>query len=484
MRKGCTLDNNLNFISDAYLPIQKLRINPKFNLNVVKEAYLKDNVTVMVIWHAKSSFFCFGKRLTRGLYIAVILLDVSFSAVRAESISNKSPLSLDEALRLSIEFHPLISAKQNEYEAAQGELASARWSAFPNPSFSFREFQNNGSQNARKQETLSISQPLWTGGRLSGGIDLAKARRDASKMAIIEAEQEILGETAKSFLEFHQSQLKLEIFKSNVAEHERLFKMIERRVEASTSPEVDLKLARARLAFSRSQLLRQTNAIEAFRSSLQQLVGRPVFEILAPQYSNLKRESLEEAEKQAMAFSPKIRKVRAEIAALEASKKVSKSLLYPQVSIGYEKNFGELSSGQEPEQGFLGLDFQPGAGLSARSSIRVSRAKQQALQDSLEALQREIYREVQITYREFLSAEMQLSPTRLLVDSTSDVVASYLRQYTVGRKSWLDVLNAQRELVQARQSLVDNQAMLSIASFRLKILIGELTSKTVRGRSG
>lgn len=445
---------------------------------------MKDNGGNMGSSRFKLSSGSFEKCLTRRLTIAVTFLGLAVSVAQAEGFDNRAPLSLDKALRLSIEYHPLILAKKNEYEAAEGELASARWSAFPSPSFSFRELDDNGGQNARSQETFSISQPLWTGGRLSGGIDLAKARRDASKMAIIEAEQEILAETTKSFLEFHRSQLKLEIFKSNVVEHERLFKMIERRVEASASPEVDLKLARARLAFSRSQLLRQTNAIEAFRSSLQQLIGKPVFEILSPQYSNSKKEGLEEAEKQAMAFSPKVRKVKAEIAALEASKKVSKSLLYPQVSIGYERNFGDLRSGQEPEQGFLGLDFQPGAGLSARSSIRVSQAKQRALKDSLQALQREIYRDVQITYREFLSAEMQLSPTRLLVDSTSDVVASYLRQYTVGRKSWLDVLNAQRELVQARQSLVDNQAMLSIASFKLKILIGELNSKTIRGHSG
>ena len=80
------------------------------------------------------------------------------------------------------------------------------------------------------------------------------------------------------------------------------------------------------------------------------------------------------------------------------------------------------------------------------------------------------------------AAEMQLSPTELLVDSTSDV-RSYLRQYTVGRKSWLDVLNAQRELVQAQQALTDHQAMLIMASYRMKILIGKINSGSVAVQS-
>jgi adhesin transport system outer membrane protein len=57
------------------------------------------------------------------------------------------------------------------------------------------------------------------------------------------------------------------------------------------------------------------------------------------------------------------------------------------------------------------------------------------------------------------------------------VVDSYLRQYRVGRKSWLDVLNAQREVVQAEYTLVDYQSLLLGASYRLAILAGDLTSE-------
>ena len=78
---------------------------------------------------------------------------------------------------------------------------------------------------------------------------------------------------------------------------------------------------------------------------------------------------------------------------------------------------------------------------------------------------------------------MQLSPTRQFVNSTEEVVNSYLRQYRVGKKSWLDVLNAQRELVQARQAEVEQESKLSMSFYKMQILVGDLNRETVMNRN-
>ena len=425
---------------------------------------------------SKHSFFFRGAFK----YLPMLALCSSLSAVsHADDHRAALPLSINNALALSLKFHPIISSKKLEYQAALAELSAARWSAFPDTSFSFRGFQKDDNEQSRDQEILSVSQPIWTGGKISGGINLAKAQRDAAQLAIVLAEQTLLEETARSFVELHRANIKVEISASNVAEHERLFEIINRRVKASTSPEVDLRLAKARLAYSQSQYLQNNNAREVSRAKLEQRIGQPVFEIIPPQREHIGNMSLDEVEKSVIAFSPALRKKRAEIVGLEASEKVSKSALFPQISLGYERRYGELLANQEPEQVFLGVDFQPGAGLSARSSIIVSRARKAALRDGLAALERDIRQEVQITWRELKAAEMQLTPTKVLAETTADVVASFLRQYTVGRKSWLDVLNAQRELVQARQALADHTAKLTMASFKMQILTGALNGKHI-----
>ncbi len=48
---------------------------------------------------------------------------------------------------------------------------------------------------------------------------------------------------------------------------------------------------------------------------------------------------------------------------------------------------------------------------------------------------------------------------------------SYDRQYLVGRKSWIDLMNAVREQTQTRMALVDAQASALGASRRLQVII-------------
>ena len=167
--------------------------------------------------------------------------------------------------------------------------------------------------------------------------------------------------------------------------------MIGRRVKADTSPDVDLRLARARLAFSRSLELQNRNVLEVSKANLEQLIGQQVFEVKTFKRQNKQLPDLVASEKMAMEFSPAIMKLRAEIRGFAATEKVNNSVLYPQLSIGYEKS-SVTCENEEPEQVFLGLDFQPGAGLSARSNVTASRALKEAMQDNLKVLERETRR--------------------------------------------------------------------------------------------
>jgi adhesin transport system outer membrane protein len=73
----------------------------------------------------------------------------------------------------------------------------------------------------------------------------------------------------------------------------------------------------------------------------------------------------------------------------------------------------------------------------------------------------------------------QLEPARITVRGTEEVVESYLRQYQIGRKGWLDVLNAQRERSQAKAALSDVEYSLELSKLRFMLLTGDITSTTL-----
>ena len=441
--------------------------------NLVMKNYSLDRLTALILKH-QITFVVFW----------VTFSVIVFPGLRLSNASVIKPsLTINQALSLALDTHPLISSKQMELKAAKNEVSAARWSLFPNASYSFRGLEENDDADVLNQEVLTISQPIWTGGKISGNVELAKAKQKIAELNILEAEQILILETVRAFVELDRANSKLNISRSNVEEHERLFKIINRKVKASTSPKVDAKLAKARLALSRSQMVQNKNGLEIATANLEQLIGQPVFQIEPPILPPKKRFSSQEVVAAALRFSPAIRKLLEEITVLEASEKVINSALFPQLSIGYEKKYGKLLPNQDDEQVFLGLDFQPGAGLSSRLASNATSERKNAVNEALLAMEREVTRDVKIAWREYSAAKMQVSPANVLVASTTEVMDSYLRQYTVGRKSWLDVMNAQRELLHARQALVDHQAVLNLASFKIEILTGEINRQKVMSKS-
>jgi adhesin transport system outer membrane protein len=64
------------------------------------------------------------------------------------------------------------------------------------------------------------------------------------------------------------------------------------------------------------------------------------------------------------------------------------------------------------------------------------------------------------------------------------VVDSYLRQYQVGRRNWVEVLNALREKAQAAYGLADVEQSRDQAQVRLLIITGELAPSNLKAIDG
>ena len=401
--------------------------------------------------------------------LALLSLSVSIT-LQAESPSEAQALSVDQAMHYAIKTHPLILSAEGQYRAAKSELTASRWSRFPTVGASARE--NSFDQ---KQDVTTASMPLWMGGRINADIDLAKSKRDGALSGISEAQQSVMLETIGLFFDYFKSEKKLEIASLNVDEHQRLYEIIERRVEAATSPDVDAMLAQARLQSARSAQIQAASIKDISKASLELTVGRVIDAVLVNNNPEPFGISLNEAVATGIKVSPRIARIESEVKGFEANIKSAKSALYPQVSLGYEKRFNDPDSSRvDQEETFVSVQFQPGAGLALASSISAAKQRKQSARDSLEAEKRELRRQIKTAWNEYASVSFQLEPSKMLVDATNSVIESYLRQYAVGKKSWLDVLNAQREATQARNTLVDFEVQYLTSIYRLRVLMNEI----------
>lgn len=380
-------------------------------------------------------------------------------------------LSVDQALVLALATHPLIQSAEGQFKAAKSELNASRWGRFPTIATGTQE-----SSDKIKKDSTTVSMPLWVGGRINAEIDLAKSRRDGAFSGVSEAQQTVMLETVSQFFDYFKSEKKLLISRENVDEHQRLYEIIERRVAAATSADVDAMLALARLQYAKSANIQSKSRRSIAKASLELLIDRRINSVQVYTQPEALKIDIDKAVAIGITASPKLARIESEVEGLDASIKSARSALYPQISLGYEygKTHGGLLNGEIDEETFVSVQFQPGSGLSVASSVKAAKLRKESALDSLEAEKRELRRQIKSAWNEYTSVSVQLEPSRMLVEATSSVVESYLRQYAVGKKSWLDVLNAQREATQAKNTLVDFEVLYLTSLYRLKILLNEI----------
>lgn len=395
-----------------------------------------------------------------------------FAACLLSNAALAAPLALPEALALAVDTHPSVAARQSSRDAAQQRVKAAEWSRYPALSA-----QHATDPQDRRSTTVRVEQPLWTGGQITGQIDGARAGLGAAQAAVVESQQEIMTRVAVSFTEYGRVRARQKAAQSNVSEHERLAALIARRVDSQINPPSDAVLAQARLAQARAELSQLDALAARARTSLEQAVGRPVEEIVLPERSEPAYTTLAALTEAALAFSPALARLAGEEEQAGAEIQVRRGATRPRVVARYDHTFGHQEL--ESNHAYVAVEYQLGAGLSAFASVAEAEARRRAAQLARESARRDLLDALGADWGDLQSLRAQGRDLRAQVETTTSVFDSFVRQYAVGRKSWIEVLNAQREAAQARYALADAEWGGLRAALRLKLASGELTAQSV-----
>jgi len=404
-----------------------------------------------------------------------MLLKTSF-AIFIIASSHAHGLTLYEVLQQSVMAQPEVQAKGYEADAAQKISAGSIWQMGPSLSLS------TGKDSAGiRTQTTRIQQPLFTGGRIVNGIKESRAKRDAAESELLLSEQQALSKISGAFIEVGKLQVKRRNTEENLREHRRLFDLINRRSMAGISSENDVTTARVRLKQAESELSQINAQLTVAASLLSELVGRPIKSEtklntnLGLSYDR----SLADTEYLAINTSPSIQAQRHKITASEAKSAIDRSNLLPQVYLRHERYDRNPLSNGVTQQTFVVLEYQLGGGPSSAYAWQASVSQQQSASSLLASAERDLRSNVAKFWNQYQSSSQQVKLIREQEQAANEVVDSFLRQYSIGKKTWLDVLNSQREAYQTRNSLADNQANQTLSYIELLILTGDLKSDTI-----
>lgn len=383
------------------------------------------------------------------------------------------PLRLTDLLQKAVTQHPSVFQARSQLKAQGFELDAANWGRYPVLTSEVR------SDSQFAQSVAKLEQPIWAGGRIDGRIELGQANVRVGQAALQEAELNALSQVGGGFFEMLRLAARLQTSDDNVKEHQRLVDMISRRVGAQISPEADVTLAMARLQQARSEQLQMSRQLESTRNQLSQWVGPVVGLPTAPQKIAYRAVvDPQQVVDLALEYSAQRQKLQAQIAAATAQIGLARSQTMPTVVAGYQYVLsGPLFTSPDRGRAYVGLQFQPGAGLSALAGIQSAVSRQEASEQEMRVFELSLRSQVLTLYNDIENLQSQLTPAQALEAATGELMASVLRQYQIGKKNWLDVLNAQRERTQAGFNLADVRFSLLQSQLRLLILTGAVRAQ-------
>lgn len=386
--------------------------------------------------------------------------------------------TFERAAQQAIATHPAILSQQSSSQAATADLGAAKWQRYPTPSLTATK-QLSGESNT----VLTLQQPLWTAGRISAYINGARSRLDTSEAVLKEIKRDIILNLITAYTEALRLQARQEYAVSKVREHKRLLQLVTRRVEHEVTPPVDRSLAQSRLYQAINELSSITQDLSNAMMQLSQLTGAQTgIEKIAPLQGDTPElpRNKEEAQKLALENSATLARLDFEVAAADADIRAKKSVYLPQLALTYEKTYGAYIPGSFPagERTLLVMNFQPGAGLSSLSGVDSATAKRQAARLNRDSAVRDLQMNISSDWNLLVAARLRFDNATLSSKISNEVYESYVRQYSTGRKGWLEVLNSAQESALADMTLADASAQITRSALRLRLLTGNLKFST------
>ena len=402
---------------------------------------------------------------------------------------NTSAQKLENLIALALSSNPLTKSQQSLVESAKVGVDSAKWQFYPTPSVSVEMANTSSSdllyQGDKRVSIGRIQQPLWTGGRLSAGVNKAEAGLAVSQASLEEARLQLGLRVVQAYGDWLSAHLKTLANEKSLATHIRLHDQVKRRVNEGTSANSDLTLAIARLEAISAELTAVRAQGEVAIARLGQFLGNPVDaallmkEVASPYSLTGNMQGILE---QAIDMNPSIIKAQATARVQEVVIDEKRADLSPEIFVRAERQYGNYTFANGPPENrfFVGLTSRFGAGLSTLSGIEAARLQHTVALTDIEVQTRAVNEQVLSDYALAQSIASRIASIYKSLSATNDVLSSYNRQFLAGRKSWLDVMNAARELTQTETQLADLHATQVVVTWRLGAYtrgIGALTEE-------
>ncbi|SEP16320.1 MULTISPECIES: TolC family outer membrane protein [unclassified Pseudomonas] len=400
--------------------------------------------------------------------------------------------TLPQAMQQALDVHPEIQAGVNSRLAADYQLKAAKGGYLPRvdlaagygregtDSVTTRSGSNNHWETLNRSESsLRLTQMVFDGFATSSEVGRQQATVNARAYSLLDASERTGLTVAQVYLDVLTRREFVRLAEENLKSHERIFDQIKLRTDRGVGSGADLDQAEARMAQARNNLItEQTNLADAETNYLS-AVGQMPDQLERPaDFLALLPANLTEARAQMLENSPVLRSAEADIAAAEQQYEAAKSSFYPRFDAELGRTADNDLDGQNGHnnewQAMLRMRFNLYAGGSNKADLESkSYLSNQALDIRNNAL-RQLTEELGLAWNALNNANAQVPIAQQYVDHSANVRTAYQRQFGLGERTLLDLLDSENELFSASRRLAEIKNVQLFSQYRIKATMGQL----------
>jgi cobalt-zinc-cadmium efflux system outer membrane protein len=406
------------------------------------------------------------KTLPWPLGLAALLLSPLVASAQPAA-TEQTRLTLDRAQELAATHSPELSSARHEVDATSGGVVQASARRNPELTTTVEDFRSR-----TRTTTATIGIPLELGGKRSARIAAAERAHDVAAAQLANTKAKVRAQVVARFFGVMAAQERLRLANDSAKLAAKAADVVIRRVDAGKVSPVDATRAKVDAANAQLEVAEAQSEVKAARQTLAALWGEwpPRFGDVDGDLGGVPASASSVELMRDLEDAPSLRATRLEIDSRKALVDVERSRTIPDVvvSVGAKRD-NELGL----TQAVVGISvplplFDHNQGAVHEASKRAEKA-----QDEYEAARVQLLADLSQATAQLSTAQASLAVLRdTVLPAAQQAYDASTTGFEAGKFGFLDVIDAQRSLLQARSRYLNTLVAAYQASTTIDRLLG------------
>ncbi len=431
------------------------------------------------------------KLFTKGLLLSLLLPFTLFTGSNA--LAQDTKVKLSDTVTTALEYSPRLQVLQANQEAIGFERDRAKGGYYPQVDLAIgygaeahsdtRTRANDTEHNFydRLEGSIRLSQLLYDGKETRSLVEIEEAKLVSAGYRTFDNAEAIALDAIIAHMEVYRQRELVGLAQMNVNDHLEILDKLEERQEGGAGSIADVDQTKARLARAYASLAQTEADLRTAEANYQRVVGKLAGDVEffnVPQ--GLAPASLDEAVKQTAESNPKTLALDANVVEADRRVDLSRSNFLPKVhaelSSSYEDQIESSETYEHNNQAMMRLRWNIFNGHSDVADRKAAMSRKMQAVAGRNDQQDLVIEETRATWAELESARKQVVSFGDALLYNQKTLDSYVKQFIVGQRTLLDVLDAHNEKFQSAGLMVTARTNEVIATERLLALTGKLNA--------